>query len=587
MGCRHESLDIVTQIYDHTLFLHASDRTGGLDARRKALRNLRPRIIGQLFDPERDPLRLRIDIQHQHLDLVALLDDLGGMLHSPGPTQIRDVHQAVDPRLDFDERAERGEVSDHSGQLGAGGVFGRQREPGVFFDLLHAERDLLVLHIHLQDHRLDLIADVHELGGVANVTRPRHLGDMNEALDPLLQLDEGSVVGDRYDLSTHPRAHRIFLVDVGPRVGKKLLEAQGNSFAVPIDVENLHVEIGTDIHDLGGMSDPPPGHVGDMEKAVEPTQIDKGAEVGDILDDPLSDLPDKELLDQRLAFSFALSLEDDAPRDHDVTAALVELDDFEFEGLSEEVVDVRYPAKRNLRAGKEGVDTHDIYRDTALDLPRQHSFDRLIGLMSFPNLLPDTQEVGLLFRKHDDPVIVLEAFEKNLNLLARLDRVMVLELIERDRAFALEPELEDDHAVRHPEHLRVDDLAFSEVTHHIRVIGEQGLEIRRRYVENFLPVRIRQQLGRDAAGPFLGYRHRGLGGRGRGLPIRRVVAGSGVIAVVQGGCFRRAVFGFVLSGGFGGGIGGLEVWVVGHGSFTGEFHRCLFYRARQQRPGPG
>ena len=102
--------------------------------------------------------------------------------------------------------------------------------------------------------------------------------------------------------------------------------------------------------------------------------------------------------------------------------------------------------------------------------------------MSLPNFLPNPQEVGLLLRKHDDPVVVLEALEKNLYLLARLDRVTVLELIERDRALALESELQDDHAVGHPEHLRVDDFTFPEVAHHIRVIGEQGLEIRRGYV---------------------------------------------------------------------------------------------------------
>ena len=84
------------------------------------------------------------------------------------------------------------------------------------------------------------------------------------------------------------------------------------------------------------------GQLADVDQpAVVQADVDKGAEVGDILDDPLPDLPTKKLLDQGLAFSFALSLEDDAPRDHDVTAALVELDDFEFEGLSEEVVDVR------------------------------------------------------------------------------------------------------------------------------------------------------------------------------------------------------------------------------------------------------
>ena len=123
--------------------------------------------------------------------------------------------------------------------------------------------------------------------------------------------------------------------------------------------------------------------------------------------------------------------------------------------------------------------------------------------MGLTDLLPDTQEVGLLFRENDDPVIVLETLEKNLYLLPRLDRVTVLELVERDRSLALEAELQDDHALGNPEHLRVDDLAFPDVAHHIGVIGEQGLEIGSGYVENFFPVWIRQQLGGDAARSFL------------------------------------------------------------------------------------
>ena len=600
MGCRHKTLDIVAQIYDHTFFLHPSDRAGGLDTRGKALDNLGPWIIGQLLDSEGDPLRLRIDVQHQDLYLIPLLDDFRRMLDPPSPTQIGDVDESVDPRFDFDERAEGGEVPDHSGQLRAGRVFCRKGEPGILFDLLHSERDLLVLHVDLQHHCFDLVGDIHELGRVSNVARPRHLGDVNEALDALLQLDEGSVVRDRHDLPTNPGTDRVLLVDVGPRVRQKLLEAQRDTLAVPIDVQDLYVEIRADIHDLGGMSHPPPRHVGDVEQAVESAQIDKRAEVGDVLDDSFPDLPDQELLDQSLALSLTLSLEDDAARDHDVPPTLVELDDLELERLSEKVVDVWHTAQRDLRARQERVDTHDVHRDAALDLARQHSFHRLIGLMSLANLLPNTQEVGLLLREHDDPVVVLQAFEKNLDLLARRDRITVLELVERNRSLALEAEFQDDHAVGHPEHFRVDDFAFPEVPHHIRVIGEQRLEVRRGYVEDFLPVRIRQQLGGDTAWPFFGHRY-GCRNRGRrGLPVGNVagnvvgsvVAGDVVSAVAFWGCFGSSSVRFTLGGclvcaGFGGGVLRFEVWVVGHGSLTGAVRRCLVCRTLEAAPRSG
>ena len=114
----------------------------------------------------------------------------------------------------------------------------------------------------------------------------------------------------------------------------------------------------------------------------------------------------------------------------------------------------------------------------------------------------------------------------------------------------------------------MDDLAFPEVAHHIRVIGEQGLEVRRGYVEDFLPVRIREQLGGNTARCLFGHGYAGVG------------------FVLDGG-FGCSVIGLALGGRFGGGVGGLRVWVVGHGSFTGAVRRCLFCRTPPQRPCPG
>ena len=62
---------------------------------------------------------------------------------------------------------------------------------------------------------------------------------MNEALDALLQLDEGSIVRNRYNHSTHTGADGVLLADVGPRVGQKLLEPQRDTLAVPIDGQNF------------------------------------------------------------------------------------------------------------------------------------------------------------------------------------------------------------------------------------------------------------------------------------------------------------------------------------------------------------
>ena len=124
------------------------------------------------------------------------MNDLGRVLDALGPAQVRNVNQAIDPRLDLDERAEGREVANRAGELGAGRVFHGQTEPRVLFDLLHAERDLLVVRVDLEHHRFDVFSDRHDLRRMPDVARPRHLRDMDEPLDALLELHERTVIGD-------------------------------------------------------------------------------------------------------------------------------------------------------------------------------------------------------------------------------------------------------------------------------------------------------------------------------------------------------------------------------------------------------
>src|SRR5262245_5330753 len=144
------------------------------------------------------------------------------------------------------------------------------------------------------------------------------------------------------------------------------------------------------------MRDAAPGHVGDVEQTVDAAEIDECTEVGDVLDDALSHLILRELLHQLLALAGALGLEDHAARDDDVAAALVELDDLELVLLTEQLVDVRHAAERDLRAGEERVDAHEVDDDATLDLLDEDAGHRLVGLVRDADALPHAHEVGLL-----------------------------------------------------------------------------------------------------------------------------------------------------------------------------------------------
>jgi hypothetical protein len=295
-----------------------------------------------------------------------------------------------------------------------------------------------------------------------------------------VQLDEGAVVGDRHHLPLHPGAHRILLGDILPGIVLELLHAQRDPLPLPVDVEHLHLDLAADLDQLGRVRHPAVRHVGDVQQAIHPAQVDERPEVGDVLDDPLPDLADLELLHQVLALAGPLGLQDHPAAHHDVAAPLVELDDLEFVALPQQLVDIGHPAQRDLRPGQERVHPHHVHHHPALDLLHQGAFDRLIALVGDADLLPHPHEVGLLLREDDRALLVLQVLQEDLDFIAFLGNV--LELVQRDRAFGLEADVQDDRVVGDPEHLGLDDLAFGDRGHGALVHREHLLVVLGRVV---------------------------------------------------------------------------------------------------------
>src|SRR5256885_4193414 len=97
------------------------------------------------------------------------------------------------------------------------------------------------------------------------------------------------------------------------------------------------------------MTDAAPAHVGDVQQTVDAAEIDEGAEVGEVLDRAAADLALGDLAEELPLHVLALLLDELAPRDHDVHAALVDLDDRALDLLADELADVGLAADRDLR----------------------------------------------------------------------------------------------------------------------------------------------------------------------------------------------------------------------------------------------
>jgi hypothetical protein len=137
-----------------------------------------------------------------------------------------------------------------------------------------------------------------------------------------------------------------------------------------------------------------PGHVGDVQQAVDAAQVHEHAEVGDVLDDALAHLAVLDVLEQLLLLALALLLEQLAARDDHVHALGVDLDDARADGLADEVGDVVRATQVDLRGRQEDVDALHVDQQAALDLAAADALDLVALLVLRRHALPRAQAIA-------------------------------------------------------------------------------------------------------------------------------------------------------------------------------------------------
>ena len=78
--------------------------------------------------------------------------------------------------------------------------------------------------------------------------------------------------------------------DVLPGIGHELLQAERDLLVVLVEGKNLEFEFLTEGHHFARMTDALPGHIGDMQEAVEAAEVNEHAVFGDVLGLALDDL---------------------------------------------------------------------------------------------------------------------------------------------------------------------------------------------------------------------------------------------------------------------------------------------------------
>ena len=288
---------------------------------------------------------------------------------------------------------------------------------------------------------------------------------MDQALDARLELDERAVVGQADDLAAHARADRVALDDVRPRVVHQLLVAERDALGRRVVLQHDDVDLVVDLEELRRVRDAAPRHVGDVEQAVDAAEVDERAVVGDVLDHAAQDLALGERVERVLLLLGVLFFEEDLAREHDVAALLVDLDDPHAQFLAAQRVEVAHGADVDLRAGQERADA-DVHREAALDPLDDAADDDLLLGVGLLDVVPDLHLLGFFAREDDVAFTVFGALEQHVDDVAGLDgdlAGLVDELVDRDDAFGLVADVDDDFRRRDFEDGSLDDLTFRDV----------------------------------------------------------------------------------------------------------------------------
>src|SRR3954462_5580075 len=247
------------------------------------------RVAIELLDAQGDALAVHVHAQHDRLDFLALLVVANRGFAGFVPRDVGQVHQAVDAGRQADEHAEVGDRLDRA--LDAVAALGVLREflPGVGLALLHAQADAALVFVDLQDHDFDFVTQGHDLRRGDVLVGPVHFGNVHQAFDAGFQFHERAVVGDVGDLAEHAGARRVAAGHAQPRVVAHLLETQRDAVLFRVELEDLGGDFLAGGDDFRRVADTAPGHVGDVQQAVDAAEVHERTVLGDVLDDAADD----------------------------------------------------------------------------------------------------------------------------------------------------------------------------------------------------------------------------------------------------------------------------------------------------------
>ena len=211
-----------------------------------------------------------------------------------------------------------------------------------------------------------------------------------------------------------------------------------------------------------------PGEFGDVDEAVDTTEVDERTEVNDRGDVTGTNLTLAKSVEEVRA-NLGLGLfKPCATREHNVVAVLVELDDLRFDLATNVRCEVADATHFNEGCGEEAAKA-DVEDKTTLDDLDDGAGNNAIFFLDLFDLAPGALVLCALLRQEQTAFLVFlledEGFDlvANSNNIVRVHVVLDGELAREDNALSLVADVEEDLIVVNLDDSALDDVAIVEV----------------------------------------------------------------------------------------------------------------------------
>ena len=175
---------------------------------------------------------------------------------------------------------------------------------------------------------------------------------------------------------------------------------EGHAFPLAIKLQHLDLNRVADFEQLVRILKPSPRHVGHVQQTINAAEIHKRAVIGEVLDLAFNNDVLFDLLERLILAASVLLFDHSLTRQNYIGALPIELDDFGFDCLVAQTVEISHRPYVNLRARQKRGDAVDIDAQAALDAIDDAPFDAAAFAIGLLQVVPRLHAHGVGARKH-------------------------------------------------------------------------------------------------------------------------------------------------------------------------------------------